>query len=92
MIALLNCFRDTTKYQLFFKFKSWFTPKIFTDTSRNMGAAKQDKLVGAKFMAVKLLLDLPEGCRDEIMQLVSMYGWEGCLNFQTVILYVLVMV
>ena len=43
-------------------------------------AAKHDKLVGAKFQAVKSLLDLPEACKEQILATVSLYGWEGYLK------------
>ena len=47
--------------------------------SRNDSAAKHDKLVGAKFQAVKCLLDLPEAAKDQILATVSLWGWEGFL-------------
>ena len=49
--------------------------------ARNTEAAKQDKLVGSKHQAVKTLLELPEACRDEILKVVSQYGWDGFWNF-----------
>ena len=48
---------------------------------RNQEAARQDKLVGAKMQAVKVIFDLSEQCRDELLQLVSLYGWDCPLSF-----------
>ena len=50
----------------------------FVDRNEN-AAAKQDKLVGAKFTAVNVLLKLPESTRNKILHTVSCYGWEGVL-------------
>lgn len=44
---------------------------------RNNIAAKHDKLVGAKHQAVKTLFEIPVECRDEILGVVSFYGWDG---------------
>ena len=46
---------------------------------RNDTAAKHDKLVGAKLQAVKILLDLPESSQSQLLQTVSIYGWDGSL-------------
>ena len=45
--------------------------------SRNAIAARTDKLVGAKAMAVTNLFQMPEECRDIILDCVSIYGWDG---------------
>lgn len=51
-----------------------------SDPARNEQAAKHDRLVGAKYQAVKCVLDLPEASRDQIMATVSLWGWEGFLD------------
>ena len=52
---------------------------LFSCSMRNDTAAKHDKLVGAKLQAVKILLDLPESSQSQLLQTVSIYGWDGSL-------------
>ena len=52
---------------------------------RNAESAKHDRLVGAKYQSVKVLLDLPQQLRDEILSAVSVWGWDGGLIFALVL-------
>ena len=44
---------------------------------RNDVAARTDRLIGAKNMAVTNLFQMPQAVRDAILECVSRYGWEG---------------
>ena len=48
---------------------------------RNDEAAKPDRLLGAKQMAVKVILDMPPAARNAILKTVSAYGWEGASSY-----------
>ncbi|CAJ1437658.1 unnamed protein product [Effrenium voratum] len=61
--SLLNLAATSKNFDAGQLIKSW-----------NDDAAKHDKLVGAKHQAVKVILDLPEACRDEILKVVSING------------------
>ncbi|CAE7215022.1 unnamed protein product, partial [Symbiodinium sp. CCMP2456] len=43
----------------------------------NESSAKSDRLLGAKYMCVKNILDLQHGIRDHIITAVNKHGWKG---------------
>ena len=49
---------------------------VCNDLRNENAAAKQDKLVGAKVQAVKIVLELPESSRHKLLNTVSRYGWD----------------
>ena len=50
--------------------------EVDSEAARNDEAARQDKLVGAKHQAVKVILELPEPCRLALLHTASCFGWE----------------
>ena len=52
---------------------------LATLTTWNAQASKNDRVVGGKYAAVKTLLDFPESVRSQIMEEISIFGFEGAL-------------
>lgn len=50
---------------------------------RNDEASRDERIAGPKKTAVVNILEMPEECRNMIMDSVSRFGWEGGLSFQT---------
>ena len=46
----------------------------------NAQAPKSDRVLGAKFLTVKNLLDLPAECRNAIFACINKLGWSGFLH------------